>query len=237
MRQAGHDYERNDNVFLKNHTLNQYCTQEQKRMIAETMRSRTYHKGEIIFYEGQPSFLIYFVSSGVIKLWKEGLHKVEQIIRFTKEGDMMGFWGSLENKNYTLSATAITDTELYYIRKDIFLPVVQSNSVLQIMLHDYIRELKKTEDELRNMGDMNVREKVAHSLLVLLEVFKDHLDEAAYRVILSRKEIAALSAVSEDRVGKQLADFKKDNIITIRYNKIYIDQKLLQEIINPYYVT
>jgi CRP-like cAMP-binding protein len=52
--------------------------------------------------------------------------------------------------------------------------------------------------------------------------------------VLSRKEIAALSAISEDRVTKQLSDFKKENIISVNENKVFIDQKALQKIINPY---
>ncbi|MCX6295400.1 MAG: Crp/Fnr family transcriptional regulator [Bacteroidetes bacterium] len=70
-----------------------------------------YRKGEVIFHEGQPSYLIYFVHSGIVKLWKEGLHGDGLIIRFAKDGDMVGFWSSHENVDYTLSATALTDIQ------------------------------------------------------------------------------------------------------------------------------
>ncbi|MCX6295401.1 MAG: helix-turn-helix domain-containing protein [Bacteroidetes bacterium] len=84
------------------------------------------------------------------------------------------------------------------------------------------------------MAEMNVREKVANSLLVFINLFKDKLDEAAYRIILSRKEIAGHSAICEDRISKQLSDFKKEKIITINNKGIQIDQKALQKIITPY---
>ncbi len=230
-RNANQDIDSKVKTIFKNSSLNQSCTEEQKNLIVENMSSRNYHKGEVIFYEGQPSFLIYFIYSGVIKLWKEGLHKDGQIIRFAKEGDMMGFWGSLENANYSLTATAITDAQLVYIKKDIFLPVVQTNSALSTILHDYIKELKKTEEDLRNMADMNVREKVAHSILVLLNLFKNKMDEIAFRIVLSRKEIAALSAICEDRVSKQLSDFKKEKIIIVNGKNVFIDQNALKKIV------
>ena len=147
---------------------------------------------------------------------------------------MFGFWGSLENSNYSLSATAISDSELYFIKKDIFLPIVQANSSLNMLLHDYIKELKKTEDSLRNMAEMNVREKVAHSLLELLDLFRNNLDEHTYKIVLSRKEISSLSAISEDRVSKQLSDFKKERKIIVEGAKTFIDKQALQEIIKPY---
>jgi len=233
-RHISGDVKDEGSILFKNKTLSQYCSPEKSYMLMENMRCINYRKGEVIFHEGQPSFLIYFISSGVVKLWKEGLHKEGQIIRFAKEGDMIGFWGSLENRNYTLSATAISDSRLCYIKKDVFLPIIQANSSLHLILHDYIKELKKMEDDLRNMAEMNVREKVAHSLLVLLNLFKNNLDEEAYKIVLSRKEISALSAICEDRVSKQLSDFRKENIITIHDNSTSIDQRALQQIINPY---
>ncbi|MCX6292650.1 MAG: Crp/Fnr family transcriptional regulator [Bacteroidetes bacterium] len=221
-------------LIARNSALNQFCSEEQKKIIVDNLSCRNYHKGEVIFYEGQPSYLVYFIGTGIIKLWKEGLHKVEQTIRFSREGDMIGFWGSLENKDYTLSATAITDSQLCYIKKDIFLPIVRTNSSLNVILHDYIKELKKTEDDLRNMAEMNVREKVTHSLLELMELFNNKMDDHAYKVVLSRKEISALSAISEDRVSKQLSDFKKEGIIVMEDHQTFIDQRALQEIIRPY---
>lgn len=233
-KQLGSDLECKSHLIFHNSALSQYCTEEEKSQIVNNLIHRSYHRNEVIFYEGQPSYLIYFICSGVVKLWKEGCHKLEQSIRFSKSGDMFGFWGSLENSSYSLSATAISDSELYFIKKDIFLPIVQANSSLNMLLHDYIKELKKTEDSLRNMAEMNVREKVAHSLLELMELFRNDLDEHTYKIVLSRREISALSAISEDRVSKQLSDFKKERKIIVDGNKTFIDKQALQEIIKPY---
>jgi CRP/FNR family transcriptional regulator len=226
--------ERKSVINTSHTTLKTYCSEEQMNLITENLNYRNYRKGEVIFYEGQPSYLIYFVHTGIIKLWKEGFHKIEQIIRFSKEGDMMGFWASLENKDYSLSATALTDAKIYFIKKDILLPIVQKTPSINSILHDYIQELKKTEDELRNMAEMNVREKVAHSILELLEVFENHMDDEAIKTALSRKEISALSSISEDRISKQLSDFKKEKIITITGESTIINRNALKDIIRPY---
>ena len=113
---------------------------------------------------------------------------------------------------------------------------VTPNLSLTSILHDYIMELKKTEDDLRNMAEMNVREKVAHSVLELMGLFRNKIDEEAYRIVLSRKEISSLSSISEDRVSKQLSDFKKEKIISVVGDRTVIDENALQEIIRPYLV-
>ncbi len=217
-----------------NYISKDYFSPEQNSLIDKYLKHKNYPKKDVIFREGQPAYRIYFIKSGIVKLWKEGIHFSEQTIRFAKQGDMIGFWGSHENNNYSLSATALTDIELGYIEKDYFLPIAQENSSLQLIFHDYIKELKKTEDDLRNMAEMNVREKVAHSILVLLDVFKNTNDAHAYKTALSRKSIASLSAVSEDRVSKQLSEFKKENIIVLNNERTSIDQTALQKIIKEY---
>jgi hypothetical protein len=57
------------------------------------------------------------------------------------------------------------------------------------------------------------------------------MDEITFRVVLSRKEIAGLSAICEDRVSKQLSDFKKEKIIIINGKNIFIDQNALKKIV------
>jgi len=60
------------------------------------------------------------------------------------------------------------------------------------------------------------------------------MDAQAYKTILSRKEIASISAISEDRVSKQLSEFRRENIIKINDKRTFVDQKALQKIINYY---
>ena len=119
-----------ENILFSNNTIFKNFTAEQKTLLLENMRCRTFSRGEVIFYEGQPSYLIYFVYSGVVQLWKEGIHNLEQIIRFAHDGDIIGFWSSYGNTDYSLSATATTESVLCSFRKDVFLPLLHTNLVL-----------------------------------------------------------------------------------------------------------
>jgi len=230
------DLSSKNSVINDNHIINKYCTKEEITLLVNQLGCRFYKKGETVFYEGQPNQLIYFVYTGFVKLWKEGVHREEQVIRFAKNKDILGFWGCLENKNYSLSATVMTDTNICYINKNIFFDILKKNNfILFHLLHDYTIKIKKIELNLRNLVEMNVREKVAKSILVLFDCFRDELDNKSMKTILSRSELASIAGINKDSVGKQLTLFKNENIIAKNNDgNITIDEKALENIIKPY---
>ena len=231
------DLNSKNNSVDKNKVLGKYCTKAQKALLVENLNCIYYKKEETIFYEGQPPYLIYIIYSGIVKLWKEGHHKEGQIVRLAKEGEIIGFWGCLENKNYSLSATALVDTNVCYIKREAFFDIFRNNfEIFFYILKEYVRNLKRIESYLRNMAEMNAREKVARSILIFLNYFGDNINSSILKVVLSRQEIASMSGLNTDSVSKQLAGFKREKIIVVNDNKISINHKALNKIILPYNV-
>ena len=52
-------------------------------------------RGRVIYAEGDSAKGCYFVYSGILKVFKTGLEGKEQIIRFSKSGDIIGFRSAL----------------------------------------------------------------------------------------------------------------------------------------------
>ena len=50
-----------------------------------------FHKGETIFEDGGTPNGVYFLKKGTAKLSKQGVYGKEQILRFIKEGDLIGY--------------------------------------------------------------------------------------------------------------------------------------------------
>lgn len=234
-RSTCNDTRSKKDVICSNKILCHFISKKEKTLLIENMNCVRYRKGEMIFYEHQPVQLIYLINSGKVKLWKEGIHKDEQVIYFAKDGDIIGYWGCLENKNYTLSATTLEDTDMCFIKKEIFFETQKTNPEMHFeILQNYTRRLKKIEEYLRNMAEMNIREKVAKALLIFHGIFGTEKNNSTLNIKISRYDIATLIGISIDRAGKQLTEFRDDKIITMEGKKISIDQKALKKIITPY---
>src|ERR1039458_5636382 len=73
-----------------NYLLQQYCTPEQKSFLEKEVIHCNYKKDDLIFHEHHPAFNVFFICSGIVELWKEGIYTQKQVIRFVKDGDFLG---------------------------------------------------------------------------------------------------------------------------------------------------
>lgn len=219
-----------------NPILRKYCTPSQKKLLEETKTCVIFKKDQIIFYEDHPVSGVYLIFSGKVKLWKEGIHTHEQIVRFSKDGDLLGYRGCLEDTRYALSATALEDTRVCFIEKDIFFQSLKTNTELHLnILLNYVKNLRRIETRLRDMAEMNVREKVAEALIIAHNAFGTEKDKITLAVQLTRQDIAAVAGISTDQVIKQLSQLKQENIIDTTRKEIKIlDLEELKKIIALY---
>ena len=210
--------------FDRNYQLQKYCTPRQKAFLQKEVVYCNYKKDDLIFHEHQPAFNVFFICSGIIELWKEGINSKKQVIRFAKEGDLLGYRGIvMKNLQYQLSATVLEDSIIYSVEKNIFEKVLKKNPELNShILLTYTKELEKVETRLRDLINMNVREKVAEALLILHNTFATKEDASALNISLSRQTIADVAGTCEGRVIKQIAEFRDENILSGNGKKITI---------------
>src|SRR3990172_3599867 len=210
-----------------NPLLVKYCTPEQKYFLQKEVVYSNYKKDDLIFHEHQPAFTIFYICSGTVELWKEGIYSPKQVIRFAKAGDLIGYRGViLENAQYHLSATALENTGICSVEKNIFTKVLKENPELNSnILLTYTKELEKIETRLRDLTNMNVREKVAEALLIIQDAFGNKNDNGIpHAISLSRQDIASVAGTSEGRTIKQIAEFRNEKILTGNGKKIIILQ-------------
>lgn len=95
----------------------------------------------------------------------------------------------------------------------------------------YAEELNKSENRVKKIAQMNVRERVIDILLYLLKKF-GHTNNLL-NINLSRKEIADFAGTTDEQVTRILSSLKKEGLIKIVNKKIGLLQadKLNAEII------
>jgi|ERR1035437_5041565 CRP-like cAMP-binding protein len=208
----------------RNPLLKKYCTPEQKSFLEKEAIHCIYKKDDLIFREYDTAFNVFFIYSGIVELWKEGIYTEKQVIRFAKNGDLLGCRGIvMENSQYQLSASALEDSKIYSVEKNVFAKILKENSELNSqILQTYTKELEKVETRLRDMANMNVREKVAEALLILYNTLATKEDNVALNIPLSRQTIADIAGTCKGRVIKQITEFRDENILIGNGKKITI---------------
>jgi CRP/FNR family transcriptional regulator, anaerobic regulatory protein len=176
-------------------------------------------KGHQFIIEGAPTQGLYFVYDGKVKTVKTGINGREQIVRLTKNGDTVGFRGFGTSKRYLIGAYALEDTVLCNFSNEDMLEILHSvpEFTYDLMLF-YAEELNKSENKIRKIAHMNVREKVIDVLLYIHRKFGQV--NGIVEVDLSRKEIADFAGTTDEQVIRVLSSLKKESLIKTVGKKI-----------------
>jgi CRP-like cAMP-binding protein len=207
----------NLNCLIKKHSLNNKIL-----TVLENKHTIKCKKNQQFIMEGTPAHGLFFTYKGKIKVAKIGADEREQIVRFAKDGDIIGHRGGFgSSKYYSISAQALEDSTLCYFSKEDLKSILLNIPKLtfDFMLF-YADELNESETRVRKLAQMSVKERVIDSLIYMDKKFgsKDGL----FNVSLSRKEYAEYSGTTEEQVIRILSSLKKQNLITAKGRKLGI---------------
>lgn len=199
-----------------------------------------FKQGQNIVSEGAPVLGIYFILTGKVKVFFTGLNAKHQIVRFASEGHIIGHRG-FGNDVYPISAVAMEDSLVCFVENATLMEMFMSNPKFTLaMMMFYSRELRKMENRMKNIAQMNVREKVAEALLLLQDNFGLN-KQKEINVPFSREDIANTAGTNVEQVTRQITDFESEGLISKTGRKIGIlNLEGLQKIIsihNQYVIT
>jgi CRP-like cAMP-binding protein len=179
------------------------------------------NKGQQFILEGAPVNGLYFIYSGDVKVYKHTANMDSQIIRFIKEGEIVGHRGFGTNYVYDISASALSDTILCNFSTDVLIEMLHKAPPLMFdFMLFYADQLQKSEANAKRFAQMSVREKVVNGLLFIHRKFGQ--SDGFINIILSRKDIADFAGISIDQVIRVISALKKEGLLNVSGKKLGI---------------
>ncbi len=211
-----------------------HLTKDDLQTVNQNKWCQTVQKGQQIFTEGAYPHGIFCVNNGKIKIHQMGTEGREQIVRLAKEGDVVGYRSLLSGEAYNCSATALDDTSICFIPKNVFLDLVEKNKDLSMQIIQLLsKNLRQAENTILHLAQKTVRERMAEALLFLKEIYGVEADGETLTVSLSREEIATLVGTATETAIRLLSEFKSGKMVEFVGKKIkIIDQKELLKTAN-----
>lgn len=212
----------NNNCFVKKYSPISIIEDVNKNKMISRLSKKQH-----VFIEGNENAGIYFVKSGIVKVYKNGAFNKDQIIRFSLNGEILGHRGLRKSNIFSVSAQTLSEVEICFFTREYFFYLLEKIPQLTInLMLFYAEELSQEESKLRDMAIFNVREKVAKAILTLGVRFGLKNDnEIKHIEKLSRQDIAELVGLTSNQVTKILAEFKAENLIEIEGKKIRLKNK------------
>ena len=178
-------------------------------------------KGQQFIIEGAPVNGLFFVLKGKVKVFRTGINGREQIVRFAKEGDIIGHRGFGTDEYYSIGAIALEDTLLCYFSKASLQSVLRETPQFTYdMMLFYANELNKSEAKVKSISQMTVRERIIDALLYIHRKFGS--SRGFLNINLSRKEYADYAGTTEEQVIRMFSLLKKEGLLEAKGRRIGI---------------
>ncbi len=219
--------------FLNNPTSIFYpLSEEEKKELFNNHVCTVYKKGEIIFKEGDKPTGLICLSSGKVKIFKEGVGGREQIVRMSSPLGFIGYRALFAEQNYSGSAVALEDSVVCILEKEALYKVMRSNADLTMrMMKKMANELGISNTRTVSLTQKHIRGRLAESLLLLVDTYGLEEDGKTIRAYLSREDLANLSNMTTSNAIRTLSTFASENLISIDGRKIGIlDMKKLERV-------
>ncbi|MPQ48500.1 helix-turn-helix domain-containing protein [Marinifilum sp. N1E240] len=179
-------------------------------------------RGSVLYKEGDFAKGCYFLYSGILKVFKTGLEGKEQILRFAKPGDLIGFRSVLSQERFCTSSKVIEDAMVSFIPGTVLTKLIQENSNFALELMKMTcNELGEANNYITDIAQKTVRERLAEVLVHLEDTFGLN-DEGTLKISLTREELANMVGTATESVIRLLSEFKSDKLIELNGRKIKI---------------
>lgn len=214
--------------------IKQYANSSWIKILEEHNQMAFYKEGQHIVYENNPVMGLYFIQSGKAKIYSTGINNKMQVVRLTKTGGIIGHRG-YGGDLYPVGAIAIEDSVVCFIDNETMYNAFIENPKLtfNLMMY-YSKELRNSEAKIKNIAQMNVKEKVVDALLYVDDVFNPASD--THKIIsLTRKDLSDLAGINPEQLSRILSELKNEELISIVSNEInIIDIDKLRDFVSPF---
>jgi CRP-like cAMP-binding protein len=184
---------------------------------------------EKILFEGEKAEALYFVASGVVKIFKTSADGKEQILSIVRPEETFNEVPIFNGGLNPASAQAMVPVILYGIRKNDLETILRRHSrvgfnVIKIMAKR-LRHLVSLVEEL------SFKRVIARVAKILLEYA---VDGTTSGIRLTQRDMAAMAGTAREVVSRSLRTLEGEGIIKVDRHRIIITNKdALKEMVEP----
>ncbi len=198
-------------------------TKEELKKVTACKTTRFYKKGDIIFSENELLHGVYCVREGICKLTKLSANGKDHTVKLMGKGELIGQRSIISGERTNLSAIALNDIELCFVPKEQILGNIMTNQEFSFgMLQNLAQDLREAEDDLINMAQKSVRQRMAEALIYVDKTFGKS-ENGHLNVNLSREDYASIVGTATESAIRILSQFKKEGLISTEGKMIKIE--------------
>ena len=213
-------------ILLEEIPLFKGLSQSELEAIRGCLREKTFEKGELLFMEGQCCERVFIVRSGRVKLFRTASSGREQTLETLNSGDTCACNPGSLKWNCQTSAQALTPTTAWFLNREDYVRMVQTNSKISHTLNQLFAERLVNYSSL--IEEVSLKDVKKRLVKFLLDMLKEDQSKSAGEMLFlpfTREEIAQRLGTVRETVARYLSQLEHAKLIKIKPKQIIIQDK------------
>jgi CRP/FNR family cyclic AMP-dependent transcriptional regulator len=195
--------------------------------IKSLMQVTRVQKGEHFLSEGESSDYLYFIVSGLVKVYKTSSSGKEQVLHIAPPGDSLNDVSLFDGGPTAAGMVALTPAILYTIRKDDIIKLLcKKPQIMMNVIKSLAQRIRRDSNLVEDLSSTQVLQRLAK-----LFVGRYGGEEITAGLTLTQKDIADLVGSSREMVNRSLKVLEEIGGIRLsRRSVIVLDKEVLNRI-------
>lgn len=202
----------------------QGLSEKELTAIQECLREKSFEKGESLFMEGAVCERVFFVKSGRVKLTRTASSGREQILETLGPGDTCACNPGSTAWHCASTAMALTPCSAWFLSRDNYTRLVQTNSKLSQALNRLFAERLQCFSAL--IEEVSLKDSKKRLIHFLLDMLAEAKGQGALAIPFTREELAQRIGMARETAARQLYQLKRKKLIDIKPHQIVIRDKI-----------
>ena len=186
---------------------------------AELTRERTYPKGSVILFQGDPGDSLYVLRQGRAKVVLIGEDGREVILGVLEPGAHFGELALIDDQPRSAHVIAMEDSQLLILRREDFRRRVEANpSIAWALLTELSRRLRRADQKIGGLVLLDVPGRISRLLLDLSSESSNGTIEKP----LTHQTIAQMIGASRETVSRAMKEFQQEGLIRVERRRIAV---------------
>lgn len=182
-----------------------------------------YKSGETIFKQGTPLTHIACITSGLVKIYIEGMNNKNLLIKLTGTNSIVGGPGMYTDFKHHFTVTALEDTAICQVDVEAFEEVIEMNSKFAVeMMKLQNKQGTNNFKKFINLTQKHMPGRIADAILYLSEEVHKKDD---FVTPINRQDLADMTAMTKESAIRILKEFKDAEIIRLEGSHFTVLQK------------
>ena len=195
-------------------------SEQELASVRQCLKERSFEKGESLFIEGAACERVFFVRSGRVKVTHISSSGREQILETLGPGDTCACNPGSPDWHCASSATALAPSTAWFLSRDNYLKLVQTNDKLSRSLNRLFAERLQCFSAL--IEEVSLKDSRKRLVRFLLDMLSRNKGKDVLAILFTREELAQRIGVARETATRQLHELQSKKLIQIEPHQIIV---------------